>query len=232
VRELETTGSKQASKQSKAKRQAMANDDANSSSTPTAAPAAAAPDANADADDDEEGYASAALNARELEWAINPPHLAAEHKRINGSVVRTRYERNGTALPGKKARDPQPRRPGVLLLLLLLLLLLPLSLALASSFKARGSQPPFLRRISSFFFSPCDGAWFCSLFLNNTTRVPKNRNQLLHPSSARRPLFIIILFIIRPGSRPSPSTCPLPLLLLFLSAGLVGSSLSNDGADQ
>jgi len=37
-----------------------------------------------------EEYTSAALNARELEWAINPPELLAEHKRVNGSVVRTR----------------------------------------------------------------------------------------------------------------------------------------------
>jgi hypothetical protein len=35
-------------------------------------------------------YASAALSARELEWAVNSPELLSEHRRINGSAVRTR----------------------------------------------------------------------------------------------------------------------------------------------
>jgi hypothetical protein len=35
-------------------------------------------------------YTSAALNARELEWANNPPELLAEHRKINGPVIRTR----------------------------------------------------------------------------------------------------------------------------------------------
>jgi hypothetical protein len=56
---------------------------------PTAAPAEVA---NANANADDEGYTSAALNARELEWAVNPPQLVAEHKKFNGSVVRTRYD--------------------------------------------------------------------------------------------------------------------------------------------
>ena len=42
-------------------------------------------------------YKSAALNARELEWAVNPPAVAEGHKKINGSIVRTRFppEPNG-----------------------------------------------------------------------------------------------------------------------------------------
>ena len=35
-------------------------------------------------------YATTALSARELEWANNSPELLAEHKEINGPVVRTR----------------------------------------------------------------------------------------------------------------------------------------------
>lgn len=44
----------------------------------------------AEEEDVEELYTSAALNARELEWAVNSPELIAEHRKINGSVVRTR----------------------------------------------------------------------------------------------------------------------------------------------
>lgn len=46
---------------------------------------------------EEEEYTSAALNARELEWAINSPELIAEHKKINGPIIRTRFppEPNG-----------------------------------------------------------------------------------------------------------------------------------------
>lgn len=42
-------------------------------------------------------YTSTALSARELEWANNPPELIAEHKKINGPIVRTRFppEPNG-----------------------------------------------------------------------------------------------------------------------------------------
>lgn len=45
----------------------------------------------------EEEYTSAALHGRELEWAVNSPELIAEHKKVNGSVVRTRFppEPNG-----------------------------------------------------------------------------------------------------------------------------------------
>jgi hypothetical protein len=68
---------------------AMANDD-NNDEDPTPTPPMPTT-ANADANDDE-GYTSAALNARELEWAVNPPQLVAEHKKFNGSVVRTRYD--------------------------------------------------------------------------------------------------------------------------------------------
>ncbi|GKY99874.1 hypothetical protein MPSEU_000941100 [Mayamaea pseudoterrestris] len=52
-------------------------------------PPAAAPEGNE--------YSSVALNARELEWAINSPELVAEHKKINGPIVRTRFppEPNG-----------------------------------------------------------------------------------------------------------------------------------------
>lgn len=37
------------------------------------------------------------LSARELEWAVNPPELTAEHERINGPICRTRFppEPNG-----------------------------------------------------------------------------------------------------------------------------------------
>jgi hypothetical protein len=72
----------------------MANDDDNDEDrTPTPQTTTAAAAANADANaNDDEGYTSAALNARELEWAVNPPELAAEHKKFNGSVVRTRYD--------------------------------------------------------------------------------------------------------------------------------------------
>jgi glutaminyl-tRNA synthetase len=46
---------------------------------------------------EEEEYASAALNARELEWAVNSPELLAEHKKANGPIIRTRFppEPNG-----------------------------------------------------------------------------------------------------------------------------------------
>ena len=46
---------------------------------------------------EEEEYTGAALSARELEWAVNSPELLAEHKRINGKIVRTRFppEPNG-----------------------------------------------------------------------------------------------------------------------------------------
>jgi len=56
--------------------------------------AAAAPDGAAAED---ETYTSAALNARELEWANNSPELAARHKEANGPIVRTRFppEPNG-----------------------------------------------------------------------------------------------------------------------------------------
>jgi hypothetical protein len=47
----------------------------------------------ADETEPAEAYTSAALNARELEWANNSPELLAEHKKINGPVVRTRYVR-------------------------------------------------------------------------------------------------------------------------------------------
>jgi glutaminyl-tRNA synthetase len=42
-------------------------------------------------------YTSKALSARELEWANNPPELIAEHKKVNGNLVRTRFppEPNG-----------------------------------------------------------------------------------------------------------------------------------------
>jgi glutaminyl-tRNA synthetase len=44
-----------------------------------------------------ETYTSASLNARELEWAVNPPHLVAQHAAANGPIVRTRFppEPNG-----------------------------------------------------------------------------------------------------------------------------------------
>lgn len=47
--------------------------------------------------EEEENYTSAALNARELEWANNPPELVEEHKQVNGKIVRTRFppEPNG-----------------------------------------------------------------------------------------------------------------------------------------
>jgi hypothetical protein len=41
--------------------------------------------------DQEETYTSAALNARELEWANNSPELLDLHRKINGPVIRTRY---------------------------------------------------------------------------------------------------------------------------------------------
>ena len=46
---------------------------------------------------EEEGNTRHALSARELEWAVNPPELIAEHKKINGNIVRTRFppEPNG-----------------------------------------------------------------------------------------------------------------------------------------
>lgn len=42
-------------------------------------------------------YNSSALNARDLEWAKNPPDVLAKHQEINGSIVRTRFppEPNG-----------------------------------------------------------------------------------------------------------------------------------------
>jgi glutaminyl-tRNA synthetase len=42
-------------------------------------------------------YRSAALNARELAWAVNPPDVIAAHKQANGPIVRTRFppEPNG-----------------------------------------------------------------------------------------------------------------------------------------
>ena len=51
----------------------------------------------AKADAAEEEYTGAALKGRELEWAVNSPELLAEHKRINGNIVRTRFppEPNG-----------------------------------------------------------------------------------------------------------------------------------------
>jgi uncharacterized protein (DUF736 family) len=57
---------------------------------PTPAAAAASSEVGAAAAPEGEEYASAALSARELEWAVNPPELLAEHRRINGSLVRTR----------------------------------------------------------------------------------------------------------------------------------------------
>jgi len=40
---------------------------------------------------------SNALAARELEWAVNPPSLLEEHRKANGSIIRTRFppEPNG-----------------------------------------------------------------------------------------------------------------------------------------
>jgi glutaminyl-tRNA synthetase len=42
-------------------------------------------------------YTSAALNARELEWAVNTPELVQAHRAANGAIVRTRFppEPNG-----------------------------------------------------------------------------------------------------------------------------------------
>ncbi len=47
--------------------------------------------------DEETGNVRNALSARELEWAINPPELLAEHKARNGPIIRTRFppEPNG-----------------------------------------------------------------------------------------------------------------------------------------
>ena len=67
------------------------DNDNNEKDLPTAVAVAAVVQA-ADAAADDEGYTSAALNARELEWAVNSPELVAEHRRINGGVVRTRCE--------------------------------------------------------------------------------------------------------------------------------------------
>lgn len=46
---------------------------------------------------EEDQYNGAALNARELEWAVNSPELIAAHKKVNGNIVRTRFppEPNG-----------------------------------------------------------------------------------------------------------------------------------------
>jgi glutaminyl-tRNA synthetase len=46
---------------------------------------------------DGDEYTSVALSARELEWAINPPEVQAQHKQANGPIVRTRFppEPNG-----------------------------------------------------------------------------------------------------------------------------------------
>lgn len=54
--------------------------------TTTAAPAA-----------EEDQYNGASLSGRELEWAVNSPELIASHKKINGSIIRTRFppEPNG-----------------------------------------------------------------------------------------------------------------------------------------
>jgi glutaminyl-tRNA synthetase len=45
----------------------------------------------------EETYNGAALNARELEWAVNSPTLLQQHQLANGSIIRTRFppEPNG-----------------------------------------------------------------------------------------------------------------------------------------
>ena len=45
----------------------------------------------------DEDYTGAVLKGRELEWAVNSPELLAEHKQINGKIVRTRFppEPNG-----------------------------------------------------------------------------------------------------------------------------------------
>lgn len=42
-------------------------------------------------------YNSAALNARELEWAINPEDILQQHQAVNGPIIRTRFppEPNG-----------------------------------------------------------------------------------------------------------------------------------------
>jgi hypothetical protein len=40
--------------------------------------------------DETQEYTSAALNARELEWAVNSPELLAQFKAANGPIVRTR----------------------------------------------------------------------------------------------------------------------------------------------
>ena len=47
--------------------------------------------------EDEPEYASAALSARELEWAKNSPEALQEHKKRNGKIIRTRFppEPNG-----------------------------------------------------------------------------------------------------------------------------------------
>jgi glutaminyl-tRNA synthetase len=49
--------------------------------------------------DDDDGYRGAALSARELEWAVNPPELLQQHRAANsnGGIVRTRFppEPNG-----------------------------------------------------------------------------------------------------------------------------------------
>lgn len=46
---------------------------------------------------EDEGNTKNALSARELAWAINSPELLAEHKELNGPIVRTRFppEPNG-----------------------------------------------------------------------------------------------------------------------------------------
>ena len=46
---------------------------------------------------EDEGNTKHALSARELEWAVNSPELLAEHKTINGPIIRTRFppEPNG-----------------------------------------------------------------------------------------------------------------------------------------
>ena len=40
---------------------------------------------------EEEGNTKNALSARELAWAVNSPELIAEHKRLNGPIVRNRW---------------------------------------------------------------------------------------------------------------------------------------------
>jgi hypothetical protein len=69
---------------------AAAADKNETAPTPAAAAASSEGGGAAAAAAEVEEYASAALSARELEWAVNPPELLAEHRRINGGLVRTR----------------------------------------------------------------------------------------------------------------------------------------------